>query len=110
MRRRIAFYADEHSPRAVIRGLRVRGVEVLTVTDAGTLTGADAEHLERARIEGMVLVTQDTDFLALHAAGAPHCRIVYTAQGTSVGDIIRGLMLIFEVLGPHEMIQQLEFL
>ena len=31
----VRFYTDEHIPRAVIRGLRQRGAEVLTVREAG---------------------------------------------------------------------------
>ena len=31
MRERIRIYTDEHVPRAVVRGLRQRGVDVLTV-------------------------------------------------------------------------------
>ena len=46
---RISFYADEHVARAVIRGLRQRGVDVLSVPEAGLLGATDEEHLERAR-------------------------------------------------------------
>ncbi len=62
-------------------------------------------HVERARVENRVIFTQDDDFLRLHAAGIDHAGIVYTPQGTSIGDIIRGLMLIYQVLDkeahPH---------
>jgi predicted nuclease of predicted toxin-antitoxin system len=93
-----------------VRGLRERGVDVLTVSDAGTLTASDLEHLERARAGQRVIFTQDDDFLRLHAAGLPHAGIVYARQGTPVGEIIRGLMLIFQVLNSEDMEQQVEFL
>ncbi len=32
--RRIRLYTDEHVPKAVIRGLRQRGIDVLTVPEA----------------------------------------------------------------------------
>jgi uncharacterized protein with PIN domain len=110
MERRIRFYTDEHVGHAVARGLRHRGAEVLTVREAGLLGASDEEHLERARVEGRVLFTQDEDFLALHAAGVEHAGIVYAPQGTPVGKIIRGLMLIHQVMDPAEMRAHVEYL
>lgn len=107
---RIKFYADEHVSRAVIHGLRRRGVNVLTVQEANLLSAQDEEHLALAAAQGRVLFTQDADFLRLHAADLPHAGIVYAPQHTPVGDIIRGLMLIVEVLKPDEMIGQVEYL
>jgi len=85
---RISFYTDEHVARAVIRGLRQRGVDVLTVPETGLLGAPDEEHLERARTEGRVLFTQDEYFLRLHAAGVAHAGIAYAPQGTPIGQIV----------------------
>lgn len=93
-----------------MRGLRQRGVDVLTVVEAGMLGASDEEHLKRALNEGRVIFTQDDDFLRLHAAGADHAGIVYAPQQTSVKDIIRGLMVIRQVLDAEDMHGQIEFL
>ena len=77
MAERIRLYTDEHMPRAVVRGLRERGVDTLTVSEAGMLGASDQVHLSFARREGRVLLTQDDDFLRLHASGAEHAGIVY---------------------------------
>jgi predicted nuclease of predicted toxin-antitoxin system len=61
MAEEIRFYTDEHVARAVIRGLRERGADVMTVVEAGLLGASDREHLERATQEGRVVFTQDTD-------------------------------------------------
>ncbi len=106
----VKFYTDEHVGRAVVRGLRQRGADVLTVPEAGLLSATDEEHLERARAEGRVIFTQDEDFLCLHAAGVAHAGIAYAPQGTSIGDIIRGLMLIHQLLDAEEMMGHLEYL
>ena len=37
MAERVKFYIDEHLPKAVIDGLRRRGVDVLTVPEAGMM-------------------------------------------------------------------------
>jgi hypothetical protein len=50
MAQRVRFYTDEHMARAVVRALRLRGVDVLTVPEAGLLGASDAVHLDRARV------------------------------------------------------------
>lgn len=74
MARKIRYYTDEHVAKAVVSGLRQRGVDVLRVPEAGMLGASDQEQLGRARTEGRVLFTQDEDFLRLHAAGTEHVR------------------------------------
>lgn len=106
----VRFYTDEHVGRAVVRGLRQRGADVLTVPEAGLLGASDEQHLERARTESRVLFTQDEDFLRLHAAGVAHAGIVYAPQGTSIRDAIRGLILIHQLLEADEMIGHVEFI
>ncbi len=110
MAERIQFYLDEHVPRAVTEGLRRRGVDVLTAREAGMLQAKDEQHLAFALSEGRVIVTQDADFLRLHAAGRPHAGIVYVPQQTAVGTIVRGLMLIYDILSPEDMANHVEFL
>lgn len=110
MTERIQLYTDEHVPKAVARGLRQRGVDVLTVQEAGMLGASDEEHLSFARRQGRVTFTQDEDFLRLHAFERQHAGIVYAPQQTAIGEIIRGLMLVSEVLEPDEMEGHVEFL
>jgi len=101
---------DEHVPPTVTEGLRRRGVDVLTAQEAQKLAASDEEHLAFARAQERVIFTQDADFLRLHAAGTVHAGIAYTPQQTPVGDMIRGLVLIAEVLEPSDMADQVEFL
>ena len=106
---KIKFYTDEHVSKAVVMGLRQRGVDVLTVPEAGTLGASDEAHLRRAQEEGRVIFTQDDDFLRL-AVGADHTGIVYTTQESTIGEIISGLMLIHGVLEADEMMGHVEYL
>ncbi len=57
-----------------------------------------------------VLFTQDADFLRLHARGIAHTGIAYARQQTGIGAIVRGLMLIYQVLEPDDMQNHAEFL
>ena len=100
----VRFYVDEHVSHAVIRGLRQRGVAVVGVLDTDMRGAKDEEHLVRARQEQRAIFTQETDFLRLHAAGAKHAGIAYVAQRASIGEVIRGLMLIYQILTAEEMV------
>jgi hypothetical protein len=95
---KIKFYTDEHVARAVVAGLRRRGIDVLTTQQANNLSAPDIEHLKFARKEGRVIFTQDDDFLRLHTKGEEHAGIVYAAQHTPIGEILRGLMLIYYLM------------
>jgi hypothetical protein len=106
----IKFYTDEQVSKAIIKGLRQRGADVLSAPEAGLLGATDEEHLARAHAECRVLYTQDNDFLRLHAAGVEHSGIVYAPQGTSIGDIIRGLILIHQVLDAEKMVGRVGYL
>ncbi|MBI4785890.1 MAG: DUF5615 family PIN-like protein [Chloroflexi bacterium] len=107
---RIRFYMDEHVDGAVTEGLRRRGVNVLTAQEARMHPADDDKHLALAVEQDRVVFTQDADFLRLHAAGVSHPGIVYAPQHTPVGYIIRGLMLIHDVLEPKDMLNHVEFL
>lgn len=104
------FYTDEQVPRAVVRGLRQRGADVISVPEAGMLGASDEEHLEWADGRERVLFTQDTDFLRLHARGVLHAGLVYAPQGTSISRMIYGLMLIHETLDADDMRGHVEFI
>jgi len=110
MGRRVSFYTDEHVAKAVICGLRGRGVDVMTVAEAGLMGASDEEHLARALKDGRVLFTQDDDFLRPHATGLEHAGVAYAPQHTPIGEIIRGLMLIYQVMEAEEMKGAIEFL
>ncbi len=107
---KVRFYTDEHVSRAVVNGLRNRGADVLTTKEAEMLGASDEEHVALASEQGRVIFAQDDDFLKLHAEGVNHSGIVYVRQNTPVGDIIRGLMLIYHVLEPDDMRNHVEFL
>jgi predicted nuclease of predicted toxin-antitoxin system len=107
---RIKYYLDEHVSRVVAKGLIRRGVDVLSVSEANLLGATDEEHLDRATLENRTIFTQDDDFLRLHASGKAHAGIIYAHQGKAIGEIIAGLMLIYEVLSADDMRNHVEYL
>ncbi len=110
MANKIRYYTDEHIPKTVIRGLRQRGVDVLAVFETNMLGASDARHIQKATEEQRIIVTQDTDFLRLATQGTKHAGIVFITYECSVGYMIRGLMLIYQVLEVEEMENHIEFL
>jgi predicted nuclease of predicted toxin-antitoxin system len=107
----VKFYLDEHIPKGVVEGLRRRGVDVLTVQEAGRSGDSDQKQLAFAVREGRVLVTFDDDFLRLDAAGVPHRGIIFSQTGSrTVGELIDGLMLIANVIDPDEMKNHIDFI
>jgi predicted nuclease of predicted toxin-antitoxin system len=110
MSERVKFYLDEHVHPAVAAGLRRRDVDVLTMREAEMRSATDIEHLGLAMRTERVMFTQDDDFLRLHAQGKTHAGIVYVRQQTPIGQIVRGLLLIYQLLSADEMQNRLEFL
>jgi len=106
----VRFYVDEHVASAVVHGLRRRGVDVMTVTEAGMRGRNDTAQLVFALQTGRVIFTQDRDFLRLAASGAPHAGVAYAPQSASIGTIVSGLLLICNVLSAEEMIDNIEYI
>lgn len=107
----IRFHLDENVNLAIASGLRRRGIDVTTSKDAGLVGASDAEQLRYARQEGRVIVSQDTDFLAMAATSAEHAGIAYARKGTrSIRQIIDQMELIHAVLTAEDMHGNVEYL
>ena len=111
MLRAIRFHLDENCSHAIADGLRRRGIDVTTTPELGLLGATDEEQLAYARAELRVIFSYDDDLLRLAASGAEHAGIAFCQQRKrSVGDIVRGLVLIWERLEPHDMVGQVKYL
>ncbi|WP_368667609.1 DUF5615 family PIN-like protein [Synechocystis sp. LEGE 06083] len=105
------FHLDENISHSIALGLRHRSLDVTTTPKAGLLGVSDQEQLQFAASEGRVIFTQDTDFLKLAQSFPHHTGIVYCSQrNKSIGQIIQGLVLMWEILEPEEMFNHIEFL
>jgi hypothetical protein len=99
-----------------VRGLRVRGVDVLTVDEAGLAGEPDEAQLAFASQEARVLYTFNAgDFCNLHAEfmtqGRDHAGIVVVVrQRYSVGEQIRRLARLSLSRSMEEMRNTLLFL
>ncbi|MEO1210933.1 MAG: DUF5615 family PIN-like protein [Cyanobacteria bacterium J06638_20] len=107
----IKFHLDENVSNAVAEGLRRRGIDVTTTPQQNLMGASDEEQLAFAYAQQRVLFTQDDDFLKLHQTGISHVGMLYCQQGKrSIGEIIRTLTLIWELVDPEDMVGQVEFI
>ena len=111
MARTIRFHLDECCDPAIANGLRRRNIDVTTSQEAGLIEAEDEQQAAYGLTENRVIFTHDADFLRLQAAGVPHAGIIYRAKDTlSLGEIIKRLVLIWEIYEPKEMVNRVEFL
>ena len=87
------------------------GVDVLTAQDAGRCGLPDPDQLAFATAEERVVVTFDTDYLALHYAGTQHAGIAWCQeQKYGFGGLLQALLLLHGVFDRHAMRNQVEYL
>lgn len=111
MARTIRFHLDECCDPAVAAGLGRRGIDVTTTPEVGLLKAEDELQAAYGLAENRVVVTHDTDFLAHQAAGVPHAGIAFCHKDTlGIGEIIRRLVLVWEIYEPEEMVNRVEYL
>lgn len=111
MAERVRFHLDEHIDPDIARALRRHGVDVTTTVEAHLISRSDQDQLEYARRSSRVLVSHDTDFLRMSSRDSDHPGIVYSHRtALSVGEMIRRLILAFEVLTADEIRGRVEFL
>ncbi|HEX3148308.1 MAG TPA: DUF5615 family PIN-like protein [Gemmataceae bacterium] len=111
MPRTIRFHLDENVDPRIAAGLRSLGIDVTRSSEAGLLSASDDEQLDYITREHRVMITQDTDFLRIHPMGRDYPGIAFFVAGSrSIGDVIRGVRLIWEALDPEEMSNQVEYL
>jgi predicted nuclease of predicted toxin-antitoxin system len=111
MPKTIRLHLDEHVNSAIAAGLRRHGIDVTTTSDAGLIGQDDIDHVTFARAEGRVRYTSDSDFLDMNLAGIQQLGIVYChQQKAKIGTVVRGLILICEMLEPEEMHNRVEYL
>jgi predicted nuclease of predicted toxin-antitoxin system len=107
---RLRFHFDENCHPSIARSLRRHGVDVTTALEAGLRTQSDAAQLAFARRERRVIVTGDADFLRLARQGAEHPGIIFYSPHKPIGEVVRRLILIYELITPEEMTGHVEFI
>jgi len=111
----IALYMDENVPRQISLGLRLRGVDVLSVQEDRRSGDPDPMVLARANELQRVLFTRDDDFLAitnqLLQEETNFIGIISAAQQiASIGVCVRDLELIAKVSDLEDFTNHIQYL
>lgn len=113
----VRLFVDEDAMAdALMTGLRARGVNLLTASEAGTRKLEDEEQLASSAAQGRVLYTFNiSDFYRLHTTrtthGKSHAGIIFAPQQRySVGEQMRRLLKLIRLRSAEEMIDNVEFL
>lgn len=101
---------------ALVRGLRARGVDVVTALEEGMIERDDDEHLEfAAKIERLLYSFNVGDFYSLHrrylSEGKEHAGLILTRQQQfTIGEQLRRLLRLIAKVPAEEMKSRVEFL
>lgn len=106
---------DEHVPKAITNGLRLRGIDVLTVQEDGRTGIADNLVFDRAIELQRILFTQDDDFLVevqkRQQQGLTFSGVIYAHQlAISIGRCISDLELIAQIVTLEELAGTVQYL
>ena len=106
---------DQHIPRAITVGLRLRGMDVITAFEDKANEMNDSELLNRASELERVLFTQDDDLLAEAAIRQKNCiffqGVIYVHQLLiSIGACVNDLEIIVKAAEPDELVNAVIFL
>jgi len=112
---RIKIYTNESVPVAIAEGLKRRGIDAQSCQDVENYGLTDEQQLDYACKNEFVIFTHDDDFLKLSARyiaqGKRHPGIIYSHQRNySLGECIRRIKLVVDILSPVEMRNHIEFL
>lgn len=112
----IDLYIDEDSQnQSLVRALKARQIDVLTVQDTDTFGLSDIEQLRLATKKNRVLYSHNIrDFCQLHTdfitSNENHSGIALLAQDYSIGEQVRAILELISDSNADEMQNQLKFL
>ncbi len=111
----LKLYVNQHVPRPITVGLRLRNVDVVTAFEDNASQMDDPELLDRASELGRVLFTQDDDLLAEAARrqrqGVQFHGVIFAHPlHVPVGICIHDLEIIAKASEPEDLINQVLFL
>jgi hypothetical protein len=111
----LALYMDEHVPKPITVGLRVRDVDVLTAQEDNRRNTDDALLLDRAAALGRVMFSFDADMLRegtrRQREGESFNGIIFAhPTQVSVGDCIRDLEVVAKAGELADVLNQVIYL
>ncbi|HLC62122.1 MAG TPA: DUF5615 family PIN-like protein [Candidatus Nanoarchaeia archaeon] len=88
------FLADENVDLPAVKTLKRLGVNIISIHDIGMVEYADEEILNYAKENEIAVITQDTDFLRLHAKNSENAGIIFLTKPLNTGGLIKEIQKI----------------
>jgi len=110
----VAYYFDAPVNKAIVNGLRLRGVEAITAQEDGLGDAPDTKILERVTELSRLLVTTDYDFLVLAdlwlKEGRSFSGVIFLKPGLSIGYVVEELEFFAKAGEPEDFKNKVIFL
>jgi hypothetical protein len=112
----VRLYLDEDAmSKALLLGLRSRGIDVTSASETEMVNQDDADQLLTATSLGRALYSYNiADYCALHrqwsAQSRPHSGIIVARQRLPIGDEIRKILRLLGATSAEQMQNRLEYL
>lgn len=106
----LAFLADEHVDRALVTGVLANGYDVAVVREDYPSGEDDETLLDVCEKRGLVLVTNDRDFVRLGRRREHSGVVVYTSQEIPVGTFVGAMRRIDDQFSPETIRNQIIWL
>ncbi|MBL8823926.1 MAG: DUF5615 family PIN-like protein [Planctomycetia bacterium] len=109
MARNLKFHLDENMGHVIAQSLLRRGIDTTSSKSVDLLQADDHSQIQYCLEQNRVLVTCDHDFVFLHQQGTQHQGIVIfkDEDRQKIGPVVRFIELMWEVMDPDEVFQQL---
>ena len=104
------FLADEHIELSIVTGLKLLGIDVISINEAGKRGSDDEEILSFARKNDRVVITRDSDFLKLHSKGIEHAGIVFVQKFLEIGKVIGEIEKVSMIFEPEHIRNNVVFI
>lgn len=92
------FLADEHIELSIVTGLKLLGIDIVSINEARKRGYDDKEILSFAKENGRVVITRDSDFVKLHNKGIEHAGIVFIPKFLGIGKVIEEIEKVSMIL------------
>jgi len=88
------FLADENIDLLAVKTLKRLGVDIVSIHDVDMKGYGDEEILSYATESERALITQDSDFLRLHAKNIENAGIVFLTKPLDTGELVKEIQKI----------------
>lgn len=110
----LSAYADEHVKSGIVEALRRRGMDIVTAQERRQRQTDDDVLLAAATSESRLMLTNDPDFLKIHAewlaSGRSHAGIVFWQQNLGIGEAMRRILQYALKTTPEDAANNVKFL